>query len=106
MKNGTAFGEGEIAICSTHKSVRIFEYTWNGMIQQFDDGSKFCFNVDVNTSKIRFWCRYFGIDPIRRHNGDRRFTAKELDRLKLIQMLTEVNGLKLWKVKEVLRKGK
>lgn len=32
-KNGTAFGEGEIAICSTHKSVRFFEYTWNGMIQ-------------------------------------------------------------------------
>ena len=33
-KNGTAFGEGEIAICSTHKSVRFFEYSWNGMIQQ------------------------------------------------------------------------
>lgn len=32
-KNGTAFGEGEIAICSTHKSVRFFEFTWNGMIQ-------------------------------------------------------------------------
>lgn len=32
-KNGTAFGDGEIAICSTHKSVRIFEFTWNGMIQ-------------------------------------------------------------------------
>ena len=32
-KNGTAFGEGEIAICSTHKSVKIFEYTWNGMLQ-------------------------------------------------------------------------
>ena len=34
QKNGAAFGEGEIAICSTHKSVRFFEYTWNGMIQQ------------------------------------------------------------------------
>ena len=33
QKNGTAFGEGEIAICSTHKSVRFVEYTWNGMIQ-------------------------------------------------------------------------
>ena len=32
-KNGTAFGEGEVAVCSTHKSVRFFEYTWNGMIQ-------------------------------------------------------------------------
>ena len=34
QKNGTAFGEGEIAICSTHSSVRFYEYTWNGMIQQ------------------------------------------------------------------------
>ncbi len=34
LKNGTAFGEAEVAICSTHKSVRVFEYTWNGMIQQ------------------------------------------------------------------------
>lgn len=33
-KHGTAFGEGEIAICSTHKSVRIFDYVWNGMLQQ------------------------------------------------------------------------
>jgi site-specific DNA-methyltransferase (adenine-specific) len=33
-KNGTAFGEAEIAVCNTHKSVRIFEYTWNGMLQQ------------------------------------------------------------------------
>lgn len=34
QKNGTAFGEAEVAICSTHKSVRVFEYTWNGMLQQ------------------------------------------------------------------------
>jgi site-specific DNA-methyltransferase (adenine-specific) len=34
QKNGTAFGEGEVAICNTHKSVRFFEYTWNGMLQQ------------------------------------------------------------------------
>lgn len=34
QKNGTAFGEAEVAICSTHKSVKVFEYTWNGMIQQ------------------------------------------------------------------------
>ncbi len=33
-KEGTAFGEGEIAICSTHHSVRFFRHTWNGMIQQ------------------------------------------------------------------------
>jgi len=34
QKNETAFGEAELAICSTHKSVRVFEYTWNGMLQQ------------------------------------------------------------------------
>jgi site-specific DNA-methyltransferase (adenine-specific) len=34
QKNGTAFGEAEVAICSTHKSVKVFKYTWNGMIQQ------------------------------------------------------------------------
>jgi len=33
-KNGTAFGEAELAICNTHHSVKIFEYTWNGMLQQ------------------------------------------------------------------------
>ena len=32
-KYGTAFGEGEIAICSTHNSVRFFNYVWNGMLQ-------------------------------------------------------------------------
>ena len=34
QKNGSAFGEGEVAICNTHKSVRFFEYTWNGMLQE------------------------------------------------------------------------
>lgn len=33
-KKGTAFGEAELAVCNTHKSVRIFEYIWNGMLQQ------------------------------------------------------------------------
>jgi site-specific DNA-methyltransferase (adenine-specific) len=33
-KEGTAFGEGEVAICSTHHSVRFFKYTWNGMLQE------------------------------------------------------------------------
>ena len=32
-KNGTAFGEAEYAYCSIINSVRIFEYTWNGMLQ-------------------------------------------------------------------------
>jgi site-specific DNA-methyltransferase (adenine-specific) len=32
-KNGTAFGQAELAYCSMQKSVSVFEYTWNGMIQ-------------------------------------------------------------------------
>lgn len=33
-KKGTAFGRAEMAYLSMTKSVNIFEYTWNGMIQQ------------------------------------------------------------------------
>lgn len=33
-KFGTAFGECEISICNTHNSVRIFNYRWNGMLQE------------------------------------------------------------------------
>lgn len=32
-KNGTAFGEAELAYCSMFNSVRIVEITWNGMLQ-------------------------------------------------------------------------
>lgn len=32
-KNGTCFGEAELAYCSLIKTVRVFEFTWNGMIQ-------------------------------------------------------------------------
>lgn len=32
-KNGTAFGEAELAYCSLFNSVRVYEYTWNGMLQ-------------------------------------------------------------------------
>ena len=33
-KFGTAFGEAELAFCSQINSVRVFEYIWNGMLQQ------------------------------------------------------------------------
>ena len=32
-KNGTAFGECELAYCSMINSVRLYEFTWNGMVQ-------------------------------------------------------------------------
>jgi site-specific DNA-methyltransferase (adenine-specific) len=33
-KEGTVFGEAELAYCSFINSIRIYKYTWNGMIQQ------------------------------------------------------------------------
>lgn len=33
-KHGTAFGEAELAYCSMINSIRIFDYVWNGMLQQ------------------------------------------------------------------------
>ena len=33
-KKATAFGRGELAYCSKIMSVNVFEYTWNGFIQQ------------------------------------------------------------------------
>ena len=32
-KKGTAFGRAELAYYSNSKSVNVFEYTWNGMLQ-------------------------------------------------------------------------
>lgn len=33
-KEGTVFGEAELAYCSMFNAVRIYKYTWNGMIQE------------------------------------------------------------------------
>ncbi len=33
-KEGTAFGEAELAYCSMFNSVRIYKHTWNGMLQE------------------------------------------------------------------------
>lgn len=33
-KEGTCFGEAELAYCSIINSIRIYKYTWNGMIQE------------------------------------------------------------------------
>ena len=32
-KNGTAFGQAELAYVSSINSVKVYEYTWNGMLQ-------------------------------------------------------------------------
>jgi site-specific DNA-methyltransferase (adenine-specific) len=33
-KHGTCFGEAELAYCSLINSVKVFDFTWNGMIQE------------------------------------------------------------------------
>jgi len=40
-------------------------------------------------SAIRFYCKYFGIDPARSTNQYRRFTQKEVDKLANIMVYIE-----------------
>ena len=39
-KNGTAFGQAELALCTMFKSVRIYELTWNGFLK-YDGADNF-----------------------------------------------------------------
>ncbi len=41
---------------------------------------KFC----RSTSSIRYYCDYFGIQPMRNNRNDRRFTTVDVDRLSQI----------------------
>ena len=54
-KNGTAFGEAELAYCSKINSVRIFEYTWNGMIQQDMKNKEQRFHPTQKPMKLYEW---------------------------------------------------
>lgn len=54
-KNGTAFGEAELAYCSKINSVRVFEYTWNGMIQQDMKNKEQRFHPTQKPVKLYEW---------------------------------------------------
>ena len=52
-------------------------------------------------SRIRFYCREFGINCKRRGNA-RRFTRKEIAELEYMKTQVEKEGRALWKIKELL----
>jgi len=54
-KRGTAFGEAELAYCSSINSVRVFEYTWNGMIQENMKNKEFRIHPTQKPVKLYEW---------------------------------------------------
>lgn len=48
--------------------------------------------LNCATSRIRFWCKEFGIDPKRGHHFNRKFMAPDVEALLTVQHLLEVEG--------------
>ncbi len=62
---------------------------------------------DVNTSLIRFWEKEFTvIKPHKNNKGDRLFTVKDIENLKVIYHLVKEKGYTLQGAKDVLRNKK
>lgn len=62
---------------------------------------------DVNTSLIRFWEKEFNvIKPQKNSKGDRLFTAKDIENLKVIYHLVKEKGYTLQGAKEALKNKK
>lgn len=62
---------------------------------------------DVNTSLIRFWEKEFDIlKPKKNKKGNRLFTQKDLDNLKIIYHLVKERGYTLEGAKKKLRENK
>lgn len=63
--------------------------------------------LQVNQSTLRFWEEEFdSIHPKKNKKGDRFYTKKDIDHLKLIQHLTKDKGYTLKGAKERLRQKK
>ena len=59
--------------------------------------------IGVTTHCLRDRGKTFNIIAFNRGHGDRvRLTRENVDKLKLIHNLITVNGLKTWKIKEIL----
>ena len=59
--------------------------------------------IGVTTHCLRDRGKTFNIIAFNRGHGDRvRLTRENVDKLKLIHNLITVNGLKTWKIKELL----
>lgn len=62
--------------------------------------------LDVNTSKIRFWEKEFEtIKPKKNKKGNRIFTKKDVERLKLIQHLLKEKKYTIDGAKKKIRKN-
>jgi DNA-binding transcriptional MerR regulator len=64
--------------------------------------------LGVNQSKIRYWESEFSqfVKPRRSRRGDRMFSPKDIDNLKLIKYLVEDLGFKLNGAKQYLKHHK
>lgn len=61
---------------------------------------------EVNTSLIRFWESEFDIlNPQKNKNGERRYTEKDLENLRLIYHLVKEQGFTLEGAKEKIRQN-
>jgi len=58
--------------------------------------------LGVSTAVVRNWCKWFGIKTLRYHNDDRKFTERELWRLKVIFILLRVEGMTIRGIKQEL----
>ena len=62
---------------------------------------------DVNASLIRFWEKEFDIlKPMKNKKGNRLFTPKDLDNLRIIYHLVKERGFTLQGAKDKLRENK
>jgi DNA-binding transcriptional MerR regulator len=63
--------------------------------------------LDVNTSLVRFWEKEFDIlKPKRNKKGNRLFTVKDMENLKLIYHLVKERGFTLEGAQKKLRQNK
>ncbi len=62
---------------------------------------------DVNTSLIRFWEKEFDIlKPMKNKKGNRLFTQKDLDNLRIIYHLVKERGFTLQGARDKLKENK
>lgn len=59
--------------------------------------------LNVNQSLIRFWDKEFSINPAKNKKGNRMFTPKDIDKLKLVYHLVKDRGMTLKGAKAKLK---
>ena len=107
-KYGTAFGQAELAYCSLIKSVRVFEYQWNGMLQEdmknkeerihptqkpvalykwllhnYSEKGQKILDTHLGSGSIGIACHYFGVDLVG-IEIDKQYFEKAKERIDLL----------------------